>query len=43
MICNANLIRTYLWGYLKDKVYINKPQTIKALRKDIRRNIEDIF
>ena len=32
----------FLWGYLKDKVYINKPQTIEDLKEEIRRNIAEI-
>ena len=27
----------FLWGYLKEKVFVNKPQTIN----DLKRNIED--
>ena len=29
----------WLWGYLKDKVYANKPRTIKELKANIRQEI----
>lgn len=32
----------FLWGYLKDRVYLNKPETIEALKENIRREIIDI-
>ena len=27
------------WGYLKDKVYVNKPRTIQELKSNIRQEI----
>jgi len=32
----------FLWGYLKSKVYINKPQSIRVLKTNIRREINKI-
>ena len=32
----------FLWGYLKDKVYANNPQTIEALKENIRHEIAAI-
>lgn len=32
----------FLWGYLKEKVYINNPQTIDQLKNNIRQEIENI-
>ena len=32
----------FLWGYLKDKVYCNKPRTIDALKLEIERQCRDI-
>lgn len=32
----------FLWGYLKEKVYTNKPRTINALKDEIRREIAAI-
>lgn len=32
----------YLWGYLKSKVYINKPRTLTQLKNNIRREIAAI-
>ena len=32
----------YLWGYLKDNVYTNRPQTIAALKGEITRVINAI-
>lgn len=29
----------FLWGYLKDKVYLNKPETIRQLKQNIRDEI----
>ena len=36
------LDKYYLWGYLKDRVYSNNPQTIEALKENIRREIRRI-
>ena len=33
------LVDDFLWGYLKDSVYDNNPQTIDALRNNIRTEI----
>ena len=33
----------YLWGAVKDKCYANKPQTIKALKNNIREAIGKIL
>nr|CAH7725913.1 unnamed protein product [Callosobruchus chinensis] len=33
----------YLWGYLKSRLYVNKPQTIAALEKNIRQECEEIL
>uniref|UniRef100_A0AAF5DJG2 Transposable element Tc3 transposase n=1 Tax=Strongyloides stercoralis TaxID=6248 RepID=A0AAF5DJG2_STRER len=32
----------FLWGYLKDKVYRNKPETIEDLKENIETEIADI-
>jgi len=32
----------FLWGFLKSKVYVNKPQTIQHLKDNIRHAIEEI-
>ena len=32
----------FLWGYLKGKVYINKPRTIEQLKSNIRDEINNI-
>ena len=40
--CDLTPLDFFLWGYLKDKVYINKPQTIEDLKEEIRRNIAEI-
>ena len=32
----------FLWGYLKDNVYGNKPRTIDALKLEIERQCRDI-
>ena len=32
----------FLWGYLKERVYINNPQTLVNLRENIRREISTI-
>ena len=29
----------FLWGYLKDRVYRNKPQTLQQLKENIRREV----
>ncbi|KOC62997.1 hypothetical protein WH47_02446, partial [Habropoda laboriosa] len=32
-----------LWGYLKDKVYLNKPRTIEQLKENIRAEIRELM
>lgn len=32
----------FLWGYLKSKVYINKPRTLEDLKNSIRQEIEAV-
>ena len=32
----------FLWGFLKDNVYVNRPQTIAALKEEITRVIDAI-
>ncbi|KAF7274906.1 hypothetical protein GWI33_012432 [Rhynchophorus ferrugineus] len=32
----------FFWGFLKLKVYVNKPQTIQHLKDNIRHEIEEI-
>ncbi|KOC59803.1 hypothetical protein WH47_10771 [Habropoda laboriosa] len=33
----------FLWGYLKDKVYVNKPRTIEQLKENIRAEIRELM
>jgi len=32
----------FLWGYLKEKVYINKPQTLQKLKENIRNEVREL-
>lgn len=32
----------FLWGFLKSRVYVNKPQTLAALKDNIRQECEDL-
>ena len=32
----------FLWGYLKSKVYVNKPRTVEELKENIREEIAAI-
>ncbi|XP_018315542.1 uncharacterized protein [Mycetomoellerius zeteki] len=32
----------FLWGFLKSKVYVNKPRTLEALKDNIRREMAAI-
>ena len=32
----------FLWGYLKERIYANNPQTLAALKDNIRREIRNI-
>ena len=40
--CNLTLLDYYLWGAVKDKCYADKPETIEALRANIREAIGEI-
>ena len=37
--CNLTSLDYYLWGAVKDKFYANKPETINALKENIREAI----
>ena len=32
----------FLWGYLKERVYVNKPQTLQELKENIRNEIREL-
>ena len=32
----------FLWGYLKDRVYVNRPRTIEKFKNNIRTEIQAI-
>lgn len=32
----------FLWGFLKSRVYVNKPQTLEALKENIRQECENL-
>lgn len=40
--CDLTPLDYFLWGHLKDRVYVNKPQTTDALKDEIRRCIDEI-
>ena len=40
--CNLTPLDYYLWGGLKDKCYADKPETIDALKDNIRETIGEI-
>ena len=40
--CNLTPLDFFLWGYLKSKVYANKPTTVQQLKDEIRRHIGEI-
>lgn len=40
--CDLTPLDFWLWGYLKSRVYANKPATIEALKAEIRRCINEI-
>lgn len=40
--CDLTPLDYFLWGYVKSKVYTNNPQTIVALKAEIRRVIREI-
>ena len=41
-ICDLTPLNYYLWGAVKDKCYANKPETINALKENIREAIGEI-
>lgn len=40
--CDLTPLDYFLWGYLKDKVYVSKPQTIHELKEEIRNRMAEI-
>ena len=40
--CDLTPLDYYLWGVVKDKCYIDKPETIDALKDNIREAIDEI-
>ena len=40
--CDITPVDYFLWGYVKSKVYADKPQTLDALEVNIRRVIANI-
>ena len=40
--CDFTPLDFFLWGYLKEKVYVNNPRTIQELMDEIIRYINDI-
>lgn len=40
--CDSTPLNFCVWGYVKGKVYANKPQTIPELKDNIRRVIGEI-
>ena len=40
--CDLTPLDFFLWGYLKSKVYANKPTTVQQLKDEIRRHIGEI-
>ena len=40
--CVLTMLDYYLWGAVKDKCYADKPETIEALKDNIREAIGDI-
>lgn len=40
--CDLTPMDFFLWGYLKGKVYANKPRTVEHLKEEIRRVIGEI-
>ena len=40
--CNLTALNYYLWGAVKDKCYADKPETIDALKYNIRKVIGEI-
>ena len=40
--CDLTTLDFFLWGYLKEKVYVDKPATIQELKDEIIRHINGI-
>ena len=40
--CELTSLDFFLWGYVKDKVYANAPQSIQELKENIRAVIDEI-
>ena len=40
--CDLTPVGYYLWGAVKDKDYADKPETIDALKNNIREAIDEI-
>lgn len=40
--CDLTPCDFFLWGYVKSKVYVNRPQTVLQLKEEIQRVINDI-
>ena len=32
----------FLWGYLKERVYVNKPETLEQLKENINKEIREV-
>lgn len=41
--CDLTPLDFFLWSYLKSLIYVNKPDTIRALKANIYRGIHDIW
>ena len=37
--CDLTPLDFFLWGYLKSKVYVNKPTTTRALQEEIKQTL----
>lgn len=35
--CDLTPMGYFLWGYVKEKVYVNRPPTVERLKEEIRR------
>ena len=40
--CDLTPLDFFLWGYLKSQIYVSKPTTIRALKEEIQRCINEI-
>lgn len=40
--CDLTSLDFFLWGYIKSKVYVNKPQALEELKEKIRTKIADV-